>query len=154
MRENRWGRATVACALVLGIAVAAAPAAGASGRGDFRVEEATIEEIQSAILRRKVTTTEIVERYLERIKAYNGPCVNQPEGILGPISTIPHAGKLNALITLNLRPDTREAWGFDERKARSMTDAADDDPDMPDALEVAAAHLRRGRLLGQRPPAG
>ena len=41
--------------------------------------------------------------------------MNQPEGILGPISTIPDAGKLNALMTLNLRPATRLAWGFDER---------------------------------------
>jgi amidase len=87
----------VACLLVFGIAAGTAPAAGASGRDDFRIEEATIEEIQSALLRRKVTTTEIVKLYLERIKAFNGPCVNEPEGILGPISTIPHAGKLNAL---------------------------------------------------------
>ena len=41
----------------------------------------------------------------------------------------PNAGQLNALQTLNLRPTARAHWGFDERKARSMTDAADDDPD-------------------------
>jgi len=76
--------------------------------------------------------------------------VNQPQGILGPISTIPHAGKLNALITLNLRPQTREAWGFDARKARSITDATDDGSDMPDALEIAArmdAKFARTRKL-------
>ena len=138
----RGKRAATACLAMLAIAAAAPAAAGASGSGEFRVEEATIEEIQSAILRRKVTTTEIVKLYLERIRAYNGTCVNQPQGILGPVSTIPHAGKLNALITLNLRPAARKAWGFDERKARSMTDASDNDPDMPDALEVAAAQDR------------
>jgi len=144
--KGRRRRALVAGLIGLGACIGLAPAAGASGsrdRDDFRIEEATIEEIQTAILRRKVTTTEIVADYLERIKAYNGPCVNEPEGILGPISTIPNAGKLNALLTLNLRPDTREEWGFDERKARSMTDADDDDPNMPDALEVAKRQDQR-----------
>ena len=132
-------RVALVGALAGGLAFGLAPAASAAqGRDDFRIEEATIEEIQTAILRRKITTTDVVELYLERIKAYNGTCVNEPQGILGPVSTIPHAGKLNALMTLNLRPAARRAWGFDARKARSMTDAVDDDPGMPDAVEVAA----------------
>lgn len=118
----------------------------------FSVREATIDQIQQAILDRRVTTVGVVEAYLERIRRYNGTCVNQPQGILGPITTIPNAGQINALSTLNLRPAARRKWGFDDRKARSLTDSADDDPDMPDALEVAAAHdeqLRRtGRLAG------
>jgi Asp-tRNA(Asn)/Glu-tRNA(Gln) amidotransferase A subunit family amidase len=118
----------------------------------FRIEEATIEQIQSAIRRREITSTRVVELYLARIKAYNGTCVNQPKGILGPVSTIKHAGKINALITLNLRPATRRAWGFDDRKARSMTDSVDNATDMPDALEVAARQdayfARTGRLVG------
>src|ERR1051325_1226716 len=72
----------------------------------FQIEEATIESIQSAILRKEVTSTRVVELYLARIKAYNGACVNQPKGILGPVSTIRNAGKINALLTLNLRPAT------------------------------------------------
>ena len=92
----------------------------------FRIEEATIADIQKAILSRQVTTTDIVKLYLTRIKAYNGTCVNQPEGLLGPISTIAHAGQLNAFSTLNLRPATRKAWGFDDHHARSMTDLVDD----------------------------
>jgi Asp-tRNA(Asn)/Glu-tRNA(Gln) amidotransferase A subunit family amidase len=75
--------------------------------------------------------------------------VNEPEGILGPISTIPHAGKLNALMTLNLRPASRVAWGFDDRKARSLTDLSDDDPNMPDALQVAAELDARFAQTGQ-----
>jgi Asp-tRNA(Asn)/Glu-tRNA(Gln) amidotransferase A subunit family amidase len=118
----------------------------------FQVEEATITDIQQAIQTHKLTATELVTKYLERIKAYNGTCVNQPNGILGPISTIPHAGKLNALMTLNLRPATREAWGFDSRKARSQTDLVDNDPNMPDALEVAAQldaqFAQTGKLVG------
>jgi Asp-tRNA(Asn)/Glu-tRNA(Gln) amidotransferase A subunit family amidase len=90
--------------------------------------------------------------YLERIKAYNGPAVNQPYGILGPITTIPHAKGINALSTLNLRPAARKAWGFDDHHARTMTDAVDNDPNLPDALEVAAQldadFAKTGKLAG------
>jgi Asp-tRNA(Asn)/Glu-tRNA(Gln) amidotransferase A subunit family amidase len=78
--------------------------------------------------------------------------VNEPDGILGVITTIPNAGQINALSTLNLRPANRKALGFDARKARSMTDAADNDPKMLDALEVAAAQdkafAKTGKLVG------
>ncbi|HTE42478.1 MAG TPA: amidase [Steroidobacteraceae bacterium] len=124
----------------------------ASAGGKFHLQEATIHDIQSAILAKEITSTELVNLYLKRIKAYNGTCVKQPEGILGPIETIPHAGQINALVTLNLRPATRKSWGFDDRKARSLTDATDSDAKMPDALEVAAAQdavfARTGRLVG------
>jgi Asp-tRNA(Asn)/Glu-tRNA(Gln) amidotransferase A subunit family amidase len=104
----------------------------------FEIVEATIEDIHNAIKSGELTATELVHMYLERIKAYNGVCVGEPEGILGPVSTIPNADQINALSTLNLRPEHREEWGFDDRKARSMTDLEDDDPNMPDALETAA----------------
>src|SRR5438034_11150196 len=106
----------------------------------FQIEEATIEDIQAAILRGELTSTRLVRLYLERVKAYNGPCVNQPDGVLGqgPVTPIKNAHQLNALMTLNLRPATREKLGFDPRKARSMTNPTDDDPAMADALEVAA----------------
>lgn len=118
----------------------------------FHLEEATIADIQSAILHKRITTTALVELYLKRIKAYNGTCVKQPYGLLGSIETIPNAGQLNALSTLNLRPAARKVWGFDDRKARSMTDKIDNDPKMPDALEVAAAQdaqfSKTGKLVG------
>lgn len=118
----------------------------------FKLEEATIPQIQQAILNKEITSTKLVELYLARIKAYNGACVAQPNGILGPISTIANAGQINALVTLNLRPQRRQQWGFDERKARSLTDKSDADPKMPDALEVASAQdaefARTGKLSG------
>jgi Asp-tRNA(Asn)/Glu-tRNA(Gln) amidotransferase A subunit family amidase len=136
----RIGRVTLALAALSITAIPAPDVANAAPRrGPFQVEEATITDIQKAITSGRITVTELVSLYLERIKAFNGTCVNEPEGILGPISTIAHAGKLNALMTLNLRPATRITWGFDERKARSITDPADDDPNMPDAYETAAA---------------
>src|SRR5262245_19807043 len=108
----------------------------------FDVHEATIADIQRAIQSKRITTVDVVEQYLKRIKAYNGTCVNQPQGILGPVTTIPHAKQINALSTLNLRPVARERWGFDARKARSLTDRADSAAAMPDALETAAAQDR------------
>src|SRR5262245_22134642 len=118
----------------------------------FDVQEKTIAQIQQAILKTQITTQGIVEAYLKRIQAYNGTCVNEPQGILGPITTIPRARQINALSTLNLRPGTRAKWGFDSRKARSVTDKADDAENMPDALETAAAQdrqfARNGQLVG------
>jgi amidase len=120
----------------------------------FRIGEATIEDIQTAILRGELTSTRVVQLYLNRIKAYNGTCVNQPDGVLGlgPITPIKNAHQLNALITLNLRPAQRERLGFDRRKARSLTDPVDEDAAMPDALEVAAQQdayfASTGKLIG------
>jgi len=128
------------------------PASAAQRAAGFHLEEATIGQIQQAIRSHQITTFALVEQYLQRIRAYNGTCVNEPNGILGVISTIPHARQINALSTLNLRPATRAKWGFDRRKARTLTDPKDDSPDMPDALEVAAAQdrafARTGRLAG------
>ena len=142
-------RAAAAWAL-LALSAAVSPAQQAPSK--FHLEEASIRDIQQAIMGRQITSVGLVEQYLRRIKTYNGVCVAEPMGILGPIATIPHARQINALSTLNLRPASRKTWGFDDRKARSMTDAADNDPKMPDALEVASAQDRQfqrtGRLAG------
>ena len=81
-------------------------------RASFQVEEATIAGIQQALTQKQMTTVGLVEQYLWRIKAYNGTCVNQPQGMLGPITTIPHAGQINALVTLNLRPAHAQEVGI------------------------------------------
>src|SRR5437667_10361749 len=120
----------------------------------LRIEEATIEDIQSSILRGELTSTRVVELYLNRIKAYNGPCVNLPDGVLGlgPITPIRNARQLHAPLSLNLRPAKRQAQVFEPKKARSMTDPVDNNPAMPDALEVAARQdayfASTGKLIG------
>jgi amidase len=126
--------------LALASFILLAPSLVSAETAKFRVEEATVEDIQAAILRGELTSTQVVQLYLTRIKAYNGTCVEQPDGVLGagPIKPIKDAHQLNALMTLNLRPAKREKLGFDGRKARSMTDPVDDAPAMPDALEMAA----------------
>jgi amidase len=130
------------------------PALASAQSAKFPIEEATIEDVQAAILRGELTSTRLVQLYLNRIYAYNGTCVGQPDGVLGlgPITPIKNAHQLNALMTLNLRPAKREMLGFDRRKARSMTDPVDNDPAMPDALEVAAQQdayfASTGKLIG------
>jgi Asp-tRNA(Asn)/Glu-tRNA(Gln) amidotransferase A subunit family amidase len=141
-----------AVAVVLVILVVGPAAGNAQRPRAFDVHEATIADIQRALQSKRITTVGLVEQYLQRIKAYNGTCVNEPQGILGPVTTIPRAGQINALSTLNLRPAARERWGFGAPKARSLTDRADSAPGMPDALETAAAQdrefARTGRLVG------
>src|SRR5437879_7300458 len=139
---------------IVGILFVLTPTLASGQTAKFKIEEATIEDIQAAIQRGELTSTRVVQLYLNRIRAFNGTCVNQPDGVLGqgPIAPIKNAHQLNALMTLNLRPPKREMLGFDPRKARSMTDPVDTDPAMPDALEVAAqqdAHFAStGRLIG------
>ena len=137
---------------ILTALIAASAAAQQPVPAKFHLQEAAIADIQRAIMAKEISSVGLVELYLKRIKAYNNACVSEPTGILGPITTIPHARQVNALSTLNLRPSVRKTWGFDERKARSMTDNADNNPNMPDALEVAAAQDRQfkrtGRLVG------
>src|SRR5215831_13502824 len=146
------GTFALAAALVLVARVDAPAQAPAARASSFEIQEATIDRIQDAIRKKQITTRGVVEEYLRRIKAYNGTCVHEPQGILGPITTIPHAGQINALSTLNLRPAARAMWGFDPRKARTLTGTTDDAPNMPDALEAAAEEdrqfARTGRLVG------
>jgi amidase len=110
----------------------------------FHLQEATIADIHRAILAKELTATELVGLYLKRIEAYNGQCVKGSADsngfVLGDIEPIEHAGKLGALMTLNIRGK------------RSKTDAADSDRNMPDARETARAldeeFVRTGRLKG------
>jgi len=141
-----------AVGVAMTILMAGTTASDAQRAQSFDLYEATIPDIQRALHIRRITTVGVVEQYLRRIKAYNGTCVSEPQGILGPVTTIPRAGQINALSTLNLRPAALARWGFDARKARSITDRTDNAAGMPDALETAAAQdrtlARTGRLVG------
>src|SRR5437764_1145236 len=80
----------------------------AAPRGGFQLEEATIADVHRAILARQLTVTQLVNAYLKRIETYGGTCVKGPvdpaTGFqLGDIEPIEHAGKLNAIITINVR---------------------------------------------------
>lgn len=150
-RQRSVSRSGVILMAALALSVVAEQVAPqpASPTSEFQLEEATISQIQQAIITGQITTNALVRQYLARIKAYNGTCVEQPDGILGRVTPIADAGQINALSTLNLRPAQRASFGFDERKARSMTDHADNDPAMPDALEVASELDRHFKQTGE-----
>jgi hypothetical protein len=120
---------------------ATTPSWGAPAAG-FHLQEASIADVHGAILARQLTATQLVGYYLKRIEAYNGPCVRGAVDPatgrqLGDIQPIENAGKVNALITLNLRGK------------RSETDKADTDARLPDALETAAALDAEFALTGK-----
>jgi Asp-tRNA(Asn)/Glu-tRNA(Gln) amidotransferase A subunit family amidase len=121
----------------------------------FHLEEATIANVQRAFRAKQLTATQLVNLYLNRIKAYNGICVqgdlDPATGLqLGDITPIPNAGQLNAFITLNLKEDKRIALGFPEKVKRTHT--GPDDAKFPDALDRAREldlhFARTGKFVG------
>ena len=125
---------------IIGLWPLAAPAAAG-----FHLQEASIADIQRAIVAKEITARDLVSLYLNRIATYNGQCVKGAVDattgfVLGDIEPIEKAGKLGAIMTVNLRGK------------RSRTDTIDNDPAMPDALEQAAAldeeFARTGHLSG------
>jgi amidase len=122
----------------------------------FRVEEATIAGVHRAFRAKKLTATELVKRYLERISAYNGVCVRGDVDLatglqLGDITPIPDAGQLNAFITLNLTEDKRIKLKFPDKLKRTHTGR--DDAKYPDALDRAREldryFARTGKFAGR-----
>jgi amidase len=141
-RDHRTGWSRVIYAAILTLLPATPYAAE---RRAFQVEEATIADVHRAILARQLTSTQLVNAYLKRIEIYDGTCVRGAVDVatglqLSDIEPIENAGKLNAIITVNVRGK------------RSKTDTADTDPSMPDALEIArmldADFTRTGKLKG------
>lgn len=107
----------------------------------FAIEEATVEGVHAAMTSGQLTAVQLVKAYLDRIAAFNGRCVGGEVDpgtglLLGSIEAIENSGQLGALLTVNLRGQ------------RSFTDLVDNDPAMPDALEVAQALDEEFRKTG------
>ena len=68
--------------------------------GAFRLEEASIEDFHAAIRAGRTTCIEVVERYLERVRAYNGVAsmLVTEDGAPVPEATGAHAGRLPAAL--------------------------------------------------------
>ena len=103
-----------------------------------------------------MTATRLVNLYLNRIKAYNGTCVegavDAATGLqLGDITPIANAGQLNAFTTLNLKEDKRIALGFPDKLKRTHT--GPDDEKFADALDRAREldrhFARTGRFVSR-----
>ena len=131
------------------------PAEKAAKTKIFDVDEATIADVHRAFRAKKLTATALVEHYLDRIKAYNGTCVDgaldPATGLhLGDITPIADAGQLNAFITLNLKKEKRIKLGFPDKLKRTHTGS--DDETIPDALDRARAldrsFARTGKFAG------
>ena len=105
---------TLFVALLVSCGGAPQPAAPAPTK--FKLQEARIIDIQAALMGKQLTTVGLVELYLARIKAYNGTCVDEPEGILGPIKTIPERGPDQR--AGNAEPAARHAQGVGLRRAQ------------------------------------
>src|SRR5262245_35392879 len=67
---GRAWRLAAALALVVPAGSLVSTAAAADKSGKFQIEEATIADIQGAILKKQLTATALVKMYLARIKAY------------------------------------------------------------------------------------
>jgi amidase len=129
--------------------------ASAADSRRFGLEEATIADVHRAFRAKQLTATQLVNLYLNRIKAYNGTCVqgdlDPATGLhLGDITPIANAGQLNAFITLNLNEEKRIALGFPAKVKRTHTGS--DDAKFPDALDRAREldlhFARTGTLVG------
>jgi amidase len=128
--------------------------------GEFQLVEATIKEIHDALRTRQISCENLTKLYFKRIKAYSGHCVKydtngdgtspdydftMPSGkgvFLGVVNAINNAGQIDAIQSVNLRPANYTALGFgppDDPGPRSEADPVDDNPALPDALEVARA---------------
>src|SRR5579871_728916 len=92
---SRRGSSAVAAILIGLSLVVPAATAGAAESGKFHLEEATIADIQRAILAKQITSTQLLKLYLKRIQAYNGLGVEEPNGMLGKVKIIPHAKGIN-----------------------------------------------------------
>jgi Asp-tRNA(Asn)/Glu-tRNA(Gln) amidotransferase A subunit family amidase len=121
----------------------------------FDVEEATVAGVHRAFRAKKLTASALVKLYLDRIKAYNGVCVegapDPATGLqLGDMTPIAGAGRLNAFTTLNLKEAKRIELGFPAKMKR--THSGSDDEAFPDALdrarEIDRYFARTGKLAG------
>ncbi|MGH2568164.1 MAG: amidase family protein, partial [Bacteroidota bacterium] len=128
--------------------------------GRFHLVEASIKEIHDALRTRQISCENLTKLYFKRIKAYSGHCVKydangdgtspdyeftMPSGkgvFLGVVNAINNAGQIDAIQSVNLRPANYTALGFappHDPGPRSETDLVDNNPALPDALEVARA---------------
>ena len=100
LRHGQKTTAVVIAALWTAAGVVAAQRGGASPEPPrFDVVEATIDDVQAAIRSRQITCRRLVERYLERIKAYDkaGPALNAVQTV-NP-HAVQEAERLDAVFT-------------------------------------------------------
>ena len=76
----------------------------ASAQGAFRIEEASIGDIQRAIRQGETTCVQVVEAYVERARAYNGSCTQLVTADGGPVA--PGRGAVRAGVSIQFPATT------------------------------------------------
>ena len=105
----------------------------AQGTGTFRVEEASIAEIQGAIRAGRTTCKQVVQSYLERAKAYNGVCTAllTKDGLpISPATGMMRAGELvkyptQTVAASTVFPDMDQYKGLPFEFGKMITSASD-----------------------------
>jgi len=69
---------------------------GMTDEKPFRLEEATIDDLHAAIRAGQITCVEIVRRYIERARAYNGVCSVLVTRDGAPVPDVPGAVRAGA----------------------------------------------------------
>src|SRR5258707_713271 len=110
----------------------------------FRVEETTITAVHRAFRARKLTATELVSRYFERIRAYNGLCVrgdvDAATGLqLGDITPIPNCAQ-------RLRRPDLQSLRYDEDSRRIERRLGRSGGSQPRHVRAGHGYLRLGAL--------
>ena len=113
------------------VAIAAVTPIVASAAGPFHLEEATIDDIQSAIKSGEITCKGLVQAYMARIKAYNGVCTKlvTVDGASLPVAK----GATRAGAPLTFPTKTVAASSF-----------------LPDINQYAGSPLEFGKMLDYR----
>jgi len=85
--------------LMAGVTVLALAPRMASAQGPFRIEEASIASVQSAIKSGETTCQAVVQAYIDRAKAYNGTCTTLVTADGAPVPAATGAVRAGARIT-------------------------------------------------------
>ena len=118
--------------------------------GAFRVEEASITDIQTAIRAGQTTCRQVVQAYLERAKAYNGVCtalltmdgtpIPPSTGMVRAGAPIQYPTKTVAASTVF--PNLDQYKGLPLDLGKMITSVSD--PSVQTAVRLASRHSRSG----------
>ena len=119
--------------LALFCLTAASPLFAQTAAGSFRIEEASITDIQSAIRAGRTTCAQVVQAYLDRVKAYNGVCtalVTMDGKPIPPATGMVRAGALlkyptQTVAASTILPDLDQYQGPPLELGRMITSASD-----------------------------
>lgn len=130
---RRLGRCLIVTGFAAGAALGAAVPGIAMAAGGFQLQEASIDDIHTAIKSGEITCQGLVQAYFDRVKAYNGACtvpVTEDGGLI-PLATGPVRGgaplkfPTRTVAVSTLLPDYGEYAGLPLEFGRMEASASD-----------------------------